>query len=123
VPVRESRGIRYAGNTPPRRAWELPSDETAEPSPKKAAAAGETTGASQDYWESEEAGPFAGLVYSARDDGEGSDSGDDETAKPNPHPELDDDAPPFATAPFTSVPRLNRQRSTPAPPTAEDEGE
>jgi hypothetical protein len=37
-------------------------------------------------------------------------------------PELDDDAPPFATAPFAAVPRLNRVRSTPAPP-AEDEEE
>jgi hypothetical protein len=36
-------------------------------------------------------------------------------------PELDDDAPPFATAPFAPVPRLNRVRSTPAPPADEDD--
>jgi hypothetical protein len=33
----------------------------------------------------------------------------------------DDDAPPFATAPFASVPRLNRVRSTPTPPEADEE--
>jgi hypothetical protein len=31
-------------------------------------------------------------------------------------PEVDQDAPPFATAPFATVPRLNRVRSTPIPP-------
>jgi hypothetical protein len=31
-------------------------------------------------------------------------------------PEIDQDAPPFATAPFATVPRLNRVRSTPIPP-------
>lgn len=35
---------------------------------------------------------------------------------------VDDDAPPFATAPFATVPRLNRVRSTPTPP-GEDEEE
>jgi Protein of unknown function (DUF2637) len=31
-------------------------------------------------------------------------------------PEIDEDAPPFATAPFATVPRLNRVRATPVPP-------
>jgi hypothetical protein len=35
--------------------------------------------------------------------------------------DLEDDAPPFATAPFASVPRLNRVRVTPTPPT--DDGD
>lgn len=35
----------------------------------------------------------------------------------------DDDAPPFATAPFATVPRLNRVRSTPTPPEVGDEDE
>jgi hypothetical protein len=34
---------------------------------------------------------------------------------------IDDDAPPFATAPFAAVPRLNRVRSTPTPPEGDDE--
>ena len=83
-----------------------------------------------------QAGQFAGLVYPAREDHLGAedaagdsddvndDSGDAETDEPGPRkdpPELDDDAPPFATAPFAPVPRLNRVRSTPTPPADEDE--
>lgn len=34
---------------------------------------------------------------------------------------IDDDAPPFAAAPFATVPRLNRVRSTPTPPEDGDE--
>jgi hypothetical protein len=34
---------------------------------------------------------------------------------------IDDDAPPFATAPFAAVPRLNRVRSTPTPPEEDEE--
>jgi len=33
----------------------------------------------------------------------------------------EDDAPPFATAPFATVPRLNRVRSSPTPPEGDDE--
>jgi len=36
---------------------------------------------------------------------------------------IDDDAPPFATAPFATIPRLNRVRSTPTPPEDDDEAE
>jgi len=36
---------------------------------------------------------------------------------------IDEDAPPFATAPFAAVPRLNRVRSTPTPPEGDDEQE
>jgi hypothetical protein len=35
---------------------------------------------------------------------------------PQAVPEIDQDAPPFATAPFATVPRLRRVRSTPIPP-------
>ena len=98
-----------------------------------------------DAWEAE-AGQFAGLVYPAREDhpdaedhaGDSEDVNDDsddvngdsdavndvESGGPAPRkdpPELDDDAPPFATAPFAAVPRLNRVRSMPAPPADEDE--
>jgi hypothetical protein len=37
--------------------------------------------------------------------------------RPGQSQDLEDDAPPFATAPFASVPRLNRVRVTPTPPT------
>jgi hypothetical protein len=36
---------------------------------------------------------------------------------------IDDDAPPFATAPFAAVPRFNRVRSSPMPPEGDDEEE
>ena len=95
-------------------------------------AAERDTPPSEDYWDAEEAGQFAGLVYPARengpdpdDDASGADDVDDRDAdEPSPRknpPELDDDAPPFATAPFAPVPRLNRVRSTPTPPADEDE--
>lgn len=102
-----------------------------------------------DYWDAEDTGEFAGLVYTARDDTEDTEDGaganeddnvteakgdqarseaaEDADVEPGEAPsrkgppELDDDAPPFATAPFASVPRLNRVRSTPAPP--EDEND
>jgi hypothetical protein len=90
----------------------------------------------EDYWDSKEPPQFAGLVYPAREDSTdrddaaaSDDAGDGEgsgaEAGPSPArrdpPELDDDAPPFATAPFASVPRLNRVRSTPIPPTDDDD--
>jgi Protein of unknown function (DUF2637) len=36
-------------------------------------------------------------------------------------PQPEDDAPPFATAPFATIPRLNRVRSSPTPPEADEE--
>ena len=93
--VSRSQGIRYAGggrNTPPRA----------------------------DYWETEGTEQFAGVVYRVHDDDDDDMPANGPTARPTP-PELDDDAPPFATAPFAPVPRLNRFRSTPTPPADEDE--
>jgi hypothetical protein len=43
--------------------------------------------------------------------------------QPGQSQDLEDDAPPFATAPFASVPRLNRVRVTPTPPTDDDDDE
>jgi hypothetical protein len=124
VPLRRPHGIRYAGNGVPGMAG------------NRQAAEGGAPG--EDYWDTEEAGQFAGLVYPARENEpdagdeaidalDGSDADDDvddletdEPAGPKSLPELDDDAPPFATAPFASVPRLNRVRSTPTPPADED---
>jgi hypothetical protein len=122
APTRVPQGIRYAGNGVPGMAGKQQADERDAPQ-------------DEDYWEPEEAGQFAGLVYPAREDhpdaedaagdsDDVDDSGDAETDEPGPRkdpPELDDDAPPFATAPFAPVPRLNRVRSTPTPPADEDE--
>ena len=122
APTRVPQGIRYAGNGVPGMAGKQQADERDAPQ-------------DDDYWEPEEAGQFAGLVYPAREDhpdaedaagdsDDVDDSGDAETGEPGPRkdpPELDDDAPPFATAPFAPVPRLNRVRSTPTPPADEDE--
>ncbi len=41
--------------------------------------------------------------------------------EPGQSQDLEDDAPPFATAPFASVPRLNRVRVSPTPPTADED--
>ena len=43
--------------------------------------------------------------------------------QPGQSQDLEDDAPPFATAPFASVPRLNRVRVTPTPPTDDSDEE
>jgi hypothetical protein len=85
------------------------------------------TESSEDYWETEGAGQFAGLVYSAPEDNADLDdenADDSETGGSTAQratQEIDDDAPPFATAPFATVPRLNRVRSMPVPPTDEDD--
>ena len=73
----------------------------------------------EEYWDNEDTVEFAGLVFSASDDDD-DEAEADEPAPKNP-PELNDDAPPFATAPFAPGPRLNRVRSTPTPPADEDE--
>ncbi|MGH3246894.1 MAG: DUF2637 domain-containing protein [Trebonia sp.] len=105
---RVPQGIRYAGNGVPGMAGK---------SAGKPPTAERDASPDADYWESEETGPFAGLVYPARQD-----NADLDDAAPAEKPaELDDDAPPFATAPFAAVPRLNRVRSMPTPPADEDE--
>ena len=128
APARGPQGIRYAGNGVPGMAGTQQADD------RDAAQDG-------DDWDAE-AGQFAGLVYPAREDhpdaeddaGGNEESGDvnddsgdvndAENGEPGPRtdpPELDDDAPPFATAPFAPVPRLNRVRSMPAPPADEED--
>jgi hypothetical protein len=123
--ARGPHGIRYAGSGVPGMAGKQQAAQDDEPP-------------NPHYWD-------AGLVYPAREDRAGlDDTGDrddaeefagpeasradgvndteaDEAAPRKVPPELDDDAPPFATAPFASVPRLNRVRSMPAPPADEDE--
>src|SRR6185437_11284568 len=97
--ARESHGIRYAGGGVPGMAGKQ------EPAAKDDGDAGDDAPQGADYWESEEAGQYAGLVYAARED-QGSaeddaDAGDadeadaDEPVAYKSLPELDDDAPPF----------------------------
>jgi hypothetical protein len=69
-----------------------------------------------------ERGPVdSGLVAPPREfwgtEGEHEPRGQD---SPRP-PDIDEDAPPFATAPFATVPRLNRVRATPVPPEEEED--
>jgi Protein of unknown function (DUF2637) len=99
------RAIRYANGVP--GTAERPQAAPAEPEPEPAPPA-----SSAEKWDADGGSPYAGLVYSARDDSSG---------EPRPQ-EIDEDAPPFATAPFAAIPRLNRVRSMPAPP-ADDEDE
>jgi len=70
--------------------------------------------------QSTERGPVdSGLVAPPREFWS-ADAEDEPRGPDYPRPaEIDQDAPPFATAPFATVPRLNRVRATPAPP--EDE--
>jgi hypothetical protein len=128
------QGIRYAGSGAPAPAVREPS--TTEPpaetntaetdTAERDAADAEPDGTDEDYWEGDEAGQFAGLVYPAREGNPGDDApagqGSDGPAPgAEPH-EIDEDAPPFATAPFAAIPRLNRVRSMPVPP-EDDEAE
>jgi hypothetical protein len=69
-----------------------------------------------------ERGPVdSGLVAPPREFW-GTDGKDEPRGQDDPRPpEIDEDAPPFATAPFATVPRLNRVRATPVPPEGEEE--
>jgi Protein of unknown function (DUF2637) len=139
-------GIRYAGSGAQVRAADEPG--AAEPAAEPGAAAAEPGVPHEDYWDGDDAGQFAGLVYPAREGSPGPDAAagdgsgdvadraaeddaeddsdqaagdeagnrDDTRAERGAAPEIDEDAPPFATAPFATVPRLNRVRSLPAPP-------
>ena len=55
APARSPQGIRYAGNGVPGMAGKQQADER-------------DAAQDEDYWETEEAGQFAGLVYPARED-------------------------------------------------------
>jgi hypothetical protein len=68
-----------------------------------ATVAREPVGQPLDYWDAEDENVFG------------------EQHSPPAKAELDEDAPPFATAPFATVPRLRRVRSTPIPPEDDEE--
>jgi Protein of unknown function (DUF2637) len=71
-------------------------------------------------WEAEVDPALAGQVYPVL-------TSDPDIEVPPHQPgqshDLEDDAPPFATAPFATVPRLNRVRVTPTPPTGDGDGD
>ena len=141
------QGIRYAGGGGQARPAE-PAAAEAEPPAEPGTTPAAPDGPHEDYWDGDDAAQFAGLVYPVReasarpdaaaghdsgdsagpggdvDDHTVGDDGDTEAGGPAPgreHTEIDEDAPPFATAPLATVPRLNRVRSMPVPPEDDDE--
>ena len=74
---------------------------------------------SDDYWDSDVDPALAGQVYPVLTSDPDIDMSGYQPEEPQ---DIDDsDAPPFATAPFASVPRLNRMRVTPTPPTDDED--
>jgi hypothetical protein len=73
------------------------------------------------YWDATQEPDPGSQTYAAVEDPEDQHhpSTPPEAGDPTPG-EADLDAPPFATAPFVTVPRLNRVRSTPTPPEADE---
>jgi hypothetical protein len=117
-----------APEAPPAPAAEAPDEPQPEPEPEPertqspapipqairyASSAASEQFANED-WEAEVDPALAGQVYPVL-------TSDPDIEVPPLQPgqsqDLEDDAPPFATAPFASVPRLNRVRVTPTPPT------
>jgi Protein of unknown function (DUF2637) len=110
-------------------ASEAPTDAEPDPEPERTQAPAPTpqairyasSAASEQFgdedWEAEVDPALAGQVYPVL-------TSDPDIEVPPLQPgqsqDLEDDAPPFATAPFASVPRLNRVRVTPTPPTDDD---
>ena len=108
--ARSPQGIRYAGNGVPGMAGKQQADEH-EPAPD------------EDYWETEEAGQFAGLVYPAREDhpdpeeddaGDADADADDSTGNGDGAGESDDSVP--MTTPTAPVTVLAAPMTTPAIP-------
>jgi hypothetical protein len=113
-----------ASEVPPESAREAPADaepepgRTQSPAPTPQAIRYASSAASEQFanedWEAEVDPALAGQVYPVL-------TSDPDIEVPPLRPglsqDLEDDAPPFATAPFASVPRLNRVRVTPTPPT------
>ena len=96
----------------------VPSFEPTEPARPAPQAIRYASSAAAEDWESEVDPDLAGQVYPVLT----SDPDIDTSGYPDEPQAVDDaDAPPFATAPFASVPRLNRLRVTPIPPTATDD--
>ena len=100
---------------------EPPAEPTQAPRPSPQAiryASSAVSESAAEYWESEVDPDLAGQVYPVLTSDPDIDTSDYPTGEPQ---DVETDAPPFATAPFASVPRLNRMRVTPIPPTDEDD--
>jgi hypothetical protein len=109
--------VAAADEAPP---WEP--EPAAEPeSAAEPVAAGNGGGAAPYATDREEAA--ATTPYNYWDSGAGSGFHEPDRVPTLPGEVIDEDAPPFATAPFAAVPRLNRVRSTPTPPEGDDEQE
>ena len=129
-----SEPTRESTPEPPAETTDQPTDQATdeapvEPEPQSAQAPAKapqairyaTSAAAEQFgdedWEAEVDPALAGQVYPVL-------TSDPDIEVPPHEPgqsqDLEDDAPPFATAPFASVPRLNRVRVSPTPP-AEDE--
>jgi hypothetical protein len=115
-------GIRYASRTASGSASPPPAAEPPPPPAPESRVAGP-----QGYWETENGSPFAGLVYSAHEEGPADGAADGSHAvdgQPGGHRETpagDEDAPPFASAPVSFIPGFNRVRSMPTPPGDDEE--
>ena len=122
-PVEEEPVMAAAADEAP--PWEPePAAEPAAAEPEPAAepvAAGNGEGAAPYAAYQEDAAPTT--PYNYWDSGADSGFHEPDRVPTLPGEVIDDDAPPFATAPFAAVPRLNRVRSTPTPPEGDDEEE
>ncbi|MGC1569752.1 MAG: DUF2637 domain-containing protein [Trebonia sp.] len=123
-PVEEEPVMAVAADEAP--PWEPEPAPEPEPAadPEPAAepvAAGNGGGAAPYATYREEAA--ATTPYNYWDSGAGSGFHEPDRVPTLPGEVIDEDAPPFATAPFAAVPRLNRVRSTPTPPEGDDEEE
>ena len=136
-PASESTPQPPAGTTdqPPAETTDQPADQATdeapvepEPQPAQEPAKGPqairyaSSAAAEQFgdedWEAEVDPALAGQVYPVL-------TSDPDIEVPPHEPgqsqDLEDDAPPFATAPFASVPRLNRVRVSPTPPTEDED--
>jgi hypothetical protein len=109
-----------ASEVPPEPAAdaEPESERTQAPAPTPQAIRYASSAASEQFanedWEAEVDPALAGQVYPVLTSDPDIDV---PLLRPGQSQDLEDDAPSFATAPFASVPRLNRVRVTPTPPT------
>ncbi len=123
-PVEEEPAMAAAADEAP--PWEPePAAEpgpAAEPEPAaEPVAAGNGEGAAPSATYREDA--TATTPYNYWDSGADSGFHEPDRVPTLPGEVIDEDAPPFATAPFAAVPRLNRVRSTPTPPEGDGEEE
>ena len=105
-----------AGETPVKP--EAKPDEAPATQPIRYASSAAAEQFGNEDWEAEVDPALAGQVYPVL-------TSDPDIEVPPHQPgesqDLEDDAPPFATAPFASVPRLNRVRVSPTPPSEDDD--